>query len=226
MNNIPSGANAVNGPAFNTGTVPVDILTRGDNPSDFADDSRDDAATLDLVITSACDVVPEEMQWLWYPYLPLGKLCLLGGDPGLGKTFAALAMASAYSRGKWPFLTSGKPSETEPGQTLFCGSEDGVADTLTPRLIALGADLRRVKFFEGRRDKKGNVNRVLLDQEPELISACKQCRAKLLIFDPFQRFLPPKAKMNEMETVSPVVSALMRVAQKTGATVLLLGHLN
>lgn len=179
-----------------------------------------------LVLTCANQITPEVVSWLWYPYLPLGKLCLLGGDPGLGKTWVALGLAAAYSRGRWPFLADGPPSELEPGQTVFCASEDGMADTLIPRLKGMGADLDRVVFLEGKKDTKGNLERVVLNEEDILVRAIEQCHAKLLIFDPFQRFLPPKTKMNEMETVSPVVSALMRVAARTSATVLLLGHLN
>ena len=179
-----------------------------------------------LVLTCASQVIPEVVSWLWYPYLPLSKLCLLGGDPGLGKTWVALGLAAAYSRGVWPFYHDGAPSETEPGQTLFCASEDGMADTLTPRLLAMGADLDRIVFLEGKRNGKGHLQRIVLNEEDILVDAMTQCHAKLLIFDPFQRFLPAKTKMNEMETVSPVVSALMRVAERTQATVLLLGHLN
>jgi RecA-family ATPase len=90
----------------------------------------------------------------------------------------------------------------------------------------MGADLDRIVFLEGKKDKKGALQRIVLNEEDILTDAIAQCKAKLLIFDPFQRFLPPKTKMNEMETVSPVVTSLMRIAQQTGCTVLLLGHLN
>jgi RecA-family ATPase len=179
-----------------------------------------------VVMTCASMIQPEVVNWLWYPYLPKGKLCLLGGDPGLGKTWVALALAAAYSRGRWPFVTDGPSSELEPGQTLFCASEDGMADTLIPRLRGMGADLDRVVFLEGKKDKKGDLQRIVMNEEEILTYAITECKAKLIIFDPFQRFLPPKTKMNEMETVSPVVRALIRVAEKTQATVLLLGHLN
>jgi RecA-family ATPase len=90
----------------------------------------------------------------------------------------------------------------------------------------MGADLDRVVFLEGKKDKKGDLQRIVMNEEEILTYAITECKAKLIIFDPFQRFLPPKTKMNEMETVSPVVRALIRVAEKTQATVLLLGHLN
>lgn len=202
-------------------------MTANGTTADFVGDGREPPyfSPYDLLLTPANTVIPEEVRWLWYPYLPLGKLCLLGGDPGLGKTWIALGIAAAYSRGQWPFLDPSQPSEVEPGQTLYCASEDGTADTLVPRLKTMGADLDRIIFHNGWRDKKG-IHRISLNEESQLIESIHRVHAKLLIFDPFQRFLPPKTKMNEMETVSPVVQSLMTVAEKSGCTVLLLGHLN
>lgn len=196
--------------------------------ADFIGDGREPPyrSPYDLLLTPANTVTPEDVHWLWYPYLPLGKLCLLGGDPGLGKTWIALGIAAAYSRGQWPFVDPLQPSEQEPGQTLYCASEDGQADTLVPRLKTMGADLDRVIFLEGQKDKKGRLHRIALNEENILVDAIRQTEAKLIIFDPFQRFLPAKTKMNEMETVSPVVTSLMAIAEKSGCTVLLLGHLN
>lgn len=195
---------------------------------DMVKQEREDVPKDDpsLVITSADQVPKEEVKWLWYPYLPQGKLCLLGGDPGQGKTFVALAIASSFSRGKWPFVIEGQPSQTVAGNTLYCVSEDGVGDTLVKRLDDMGANLKRIKFFEGKRTAKTGVRRVLMNEAELMIKAIEQSGAQLVIFDPLQRFLPGTTKMNDMESVSQVVSTLIQIGQQTGATIVLLGHLN
>lgn len=178
------------------------------------------------LLKEASQVVPESISWLWYPYLPLGKLCLLGGDPGMGKTWVALAIAAAYSLGQWPIFDAAKESQHEAGRTIFFGSEDGVEDTLVPRLVALGANLSMIAFAGDKVDWMGRTHRVLLDDRTALSSLIQDAHARLVIFDPFQGFLPHKTEMNKMETVRPVVDSLIQTAKETGCCVLLLGHLN
>jgi hypothetical protein len=178
------------------------------------------------VILCAKDVTPEEVDWLWYPYLPRRKIGLLGGDAGLGKTWLALSFASSNSLGHWPFYFTGKESLREPSNTVFFSTEDGVADTLVPRLISLGADLNRIFFVEGKKDWKGTLHRVVLNDASIITRSIKAHNATLAVFDPFQGFLPPKTKMNEMETVRPVLSSLIQTAHEADCFLLLVGHLN
>jgi RecA-family ATPase len=204
-----------------------ETLDRLDNEDMIALEREEiDAPDQTLIITPADEVPKEEVQWLWYPYLPLGKLCLLGGDPGTGKTYVALSLATSFSRGKWPFLVEGQPSQTTAGNTLYCFSEDGIGDTLVQRLDDMGANLKRIKFFEGKKMGKPGLRRVLMNEEALMVKAITQAEARLVIFDPFQRFLPGDTKINDMESVSQVVWILIQIAKQTGATVLLLGHLN
>ena len=92
-------------------------------------------------ITNLEDVEPQEVQFLWPPYIPYGKLTILEGDPGLGKTFFSLFLCSAISTGGLLPDQEGQPSiKINKGRVLFMTAEDGLADTVVPRLQKMGAD--------------------------------------------------------------------------------------
>jgi hypothetical protein len=182
-----------------------------------------------LVVRCAKDIEPEEITYLWYPYLPLAKVGLLGGDSGAGKSYLTAALATAHSLGRWPFSLGGKASKEsrrEPGHTLILSCEDGVADTYIPRLMNLGADRSYIHFIEGKKDWKGQLHRVLLNDKDLLLQAIHDYTAHLVIFDPLQSFLPPHTEMNKMETVRPIVDSLTEAARTSLCHILLLGHLS
>ncbi len=90
------------------------------------------------------DIQAEEVKWLWYPYIPYGKITILQGDPGCGKTMAVLSLAALLSKGEsLPF----EESTREPINILYQTSEDGIADTIKPRLESAGANCTRIKII-------------------------------------------------------------------------------
>lgn len=100
-----------------------------------------------VVLTNATEIKPEPIRWLWKHWLALGKLEILAGAPGQGKTTIALALAATVSSGgTWP-----DGSRCEPGSVLVWSGEDDPADTLLPRLLAAGADPARCYFVKGTR---------------------------------------------------------------------------
>lgn len=102
------------------------------------------------MLTRLADVEPQDVAWLWHPYIPLGKLTLLEGDPGLGKTFLALTLAAIITKGyPFPGQDGGMGGAREPENVLYMSAEDGLADTLRPRLDAAGADVSRVHALTG-----------------------------------------------------------------------------
>jgi hypothetical protein len=154
------------------------------------------------VIRCAKDIEPELVNYLWYPYLPLGKVGLVGGNSGDGKTYLTAAITTALYQGQWPFFLNGKESFSKPGHTLIFSAEDGVEDTYIPRLINLGADRSNVHFVDGKKDWKGNLHRVVLNDKGIITRCIKDHQAKLVIFDPLQSFLPPKTKMVSVQVVT------------------------
>ncbi len=96
------------------------------------------------------DVEPEEVRWLWEPYIPHGKLTLLEGDSGLGKTWLALSLAAIVSRGRPLPGQDGKPDQSRsPANVLYMTAEDGLGDTLRPRLDRAEADVGRIFVLDG-----------------------------------------------------------------------------
>ncbi|MFM0002742.1 AAA family ATPase [Paraburkholderia dipogonis] len=106
------------------------------------------------LLTRASDIVPESIRWLWPDWLPEGKLTLLAGSPGTGKTTLALALSATVSRGgKWPDGTVCNRT----GDVLIWSGEDNPADTIVPRLMAAGADMHRIHIVTGSTDANGEI---------------------------------------------------------------------
>ncbi|MCB4788214.1 AAA family ATPase [Delftia sp. Lp-1] len=106
-----------------------------------------------VVLTCGTDLNPEPVRWLWQHWLALGKLHILAGAPGQGKTTLALTMAATVTiGGQWPDKT-----RCDAGNVLIWSGEDDPADTLLPRLLAAGAERARCFFIEGARTPEGEV---------------------------------------------------------------------
>ena len=108
-----------------------------------------DAEIVNLV--TASEIIPESIDWLWEGWLAAGKMHLIGGTPGTGKTTICLSLAAIISSGgKWP-----DGSQAEAGSVIIWSGEDDPKDTLVPRLMASGADCGRVHFVESVSSSKG-----------------------------------------------------------------------
>jgi len=169
----------------------------------------------ELEIIRMSEIQMREVEWLWYPYIPFGKLTIIQGDPGEGKTTFALRLAAACSTG-----TAMPGMELlSPFNVIYQSAEDGLEDTIKPRLTEAGADQERV--INIREDKKSLH---LLDSRIE--KAILQCDAKLLILDPLQGYLGERIDMNRANEIREVMKAIGQVAQRTGCAIVLVGHLN
>jgi hypothetical protein len=162
-------------------------------------------------------VAPEEVQWLWYPRLPQGKLVLWEGDPDVGKTTVAFDLAARVSRGTHMPGTTGEQS---PRGVVVLSAEDGLADTVVPRLHAAGADLRRI--VSERFERWPSLDADGLDHIRRLI---ERVDARLVILDPMAAFIPDPIDTYRDHRVRRLLAPLMRLAEETGATIVLLRHL-
>ena len=169
--------------------------------------------TVKIIRMSDVELTP--VDWLWKPYLPFGKLSVLQGNPGEGKTYFAMHLAAACTNGKLlPNM-----ERMEPFNVIYQTAEDGLGDTVKPRLIEAGADLDRVLVIDD-----SDVQLTLSDERIE--KAIIENNARLVIIDPIQAYLGADVDMNRANEVRPIFMRLGQVAQRTGCAILLIGHLN
>ena len=169
----------------------------------------------ELKLISLEVVAVEPVRWLWYPYIPLGKLTILHGDPGEGKTTLALWIAAACSRGQ--ALPGGETGE--PLTVLYQTAEDGLGDTIKPRLLESQADLHHIYTID-----ETDFPLSMLDHR--IGEAIQDTHAQLMILDPMQAYLGEKVDMNRANEVRTVMKGLTKVANQTGCAIVLVGHLN
>ena len=168
--------------------------------------------TVKIIRMSDVELTPVE--WLWKPYLPFGKLSVLQGNPGEGKTYFAMHLAAACTNGKLlPNM-----ERMEPFNVIYQTAEDGLGDTVKPRLIEAGADLDRVLVID--------------DSEVQLTLRMNELKKPSSRTTPDwssstdPAYLGADVDMNRANEVRPIFMRLGQVAQRTGCAILLIGHLN
>ena len=169
-----------------------------------------------LKIINMSDVESKEISWLWYPFIPYGKLTIIQGDPGEGKTTLVLNIAAVLSKGQ------GLDEYMNPEQPLhiiYQTAEDGLADTVKPRLEKAQADCNNIFVID-----ETDVSLSMLDERIE--QAILKEKAKLMILDPIQAYLGARMDMNRANEARDMTKHLGQVAERTGCAIVLIGHMN
>ena len=163
------------------------------------------------------DVVSKEVEWLWYPYIPYGKITIIEGDPGEGKTTLVLKLAAALSRGL-P-LPCDDDKEYEPIHIIYQTAEDGIEDMIKPRLEKAGADCSMIRVID-ETDKELSMTDDRLEQ------AIIETKARLIILDPIQAYIGATVDMHRANEIRPVLKHLGIIAEKHNCAIILIGHMN
>jgi hypothetical protein len=176
------------------------------------------------VLTRLSDVKPEPISWFWHNRIPLGKITILDGDPGLGKSLVSLDFtARGTTHRPMPDGTFG--DLTEPAGVVILSVEDDLADTIRPRLDAAGADVSRVVHLTAVKDADDERLPDLRDLGP-IRSAITEINAKLVIVDPLMAYVPSKVDSHRDQDIRRVLAPLAALASETGVAVLVIRHLN
>ena len=161
------------------------------------------------------DIEQTSVEWLWFPYIPFGKLTIIQGNPGEGKTYFAMMLTAACTNRKlFPNM-----EDIEPFNVIYQTAEDGMGDTIRPRLVEAGADLSRVMVIDDSEE-------VLTLSDDRIEKAVRQNHVRLVIIDPVQAFIGADVDMNRANEVRPVFRKLGMIAEKTSCAIVLIGHLN
>ena len=161
-------------------------------------------------------VTSQEVEWLWYPFIPYGRITVIQGDPGEGKTTFVLHLAARLSTGQpLPECETALP----PHNVIYQSTEDGIADTIKPRLMNAGADCERIAFIDD------STHPLTLGDE-RLEQAIQESGARLLALDPLQAFVGANADMHRADDMRPLLHKLAGIAERTRCAVVIIGHMN
>jgi hypothetical protein len=209
----------------------ADLLTHSEplHPDDNGSQSSAAAGALPAsggILVS--EVETERVTWLWRGWLALGKLSVLDGDPGLGKSAVVLDIAARLSTGR-PF-PDGSECEAGAGGVVILSAEDGLADTIKPRLEAADADTSRISslgtVWEGKGGRRHERALSLPEDIPLIEREVRRVEAKLVIVDPLMAFLPKKIDAHKDQDVRRALAPFASMAERTGVALQVVRHLS
>ena len=170
-----------------------------------------------LEITKASEVKVKSVEWLWYPYIPYGKVTVIQGEAGDGKSTFILKLAAMLTRGEPMPFTDGEGAE--PVNVIYQSTEDDADDTIVPRFIAAGGDTDRLLFISEK-------ERYLSFSDERLLEAIRQTEAKLIILDPLSAYIGETTSINSANEVRRQFRPLIDIAKEQGCAIVIVHHMN
>ena len=168
-----------------------------------------------LKLINMRDVKIESVEWLFYPFIPCGKITIIQGDPGEGKTTLVLQIIARLTKGERIMEEEAKA----PINVIYQTAEDGLGDTIKPRLLSADADCSRVLVIDDK-------DIPLTMRDSRLEQAIIETKAKLVVLDPIQGFLGANVDMHRANEIRPVMKHISELAEKYRCAVVLIGHMN
>ena len=168
----------------------------------------------------------EKIDWLLYPFIPFGKATIVQGDPGEGKTTMVLQIIAKLTKGQAVLPSDSdesaleeKTMDLEPVNVIYQTAEDGLGDTIKPRLLSAGADCSRVMVIDDN-------DQALTMMDARLEEAIIKTKARLVVLDPIQGFLGAAVDMHRANEIRPLMKRIAVLAEKYHCAIILIGHMN
>lgn len=161
-------------------------------------------------------VTQRKVEWLWYPYIPYGKLTILQGDPGEGKSTFMINIAALLTRGKK--MPDGYRIP-EPQSVVYQTAEDNLSDTVKPRMVAAGADCNRIAYIV-------DEDMPLTLEDARIEKVIQETQARLFILDPLQAYLSQDSDMFSAGRMRQQLKRLADIASKHKCAIVVIGHMN
>ena len=187
-------------------------------------DNRRNEPNLKLINMEQVEI--EKIDWLLYPFIPFGKVTIVQGDPGEGKTTMVLQIIAKLTKGEAVLPSGsdepaleGKTMALEPVNVIYQTAEDGLGDTIKPRLLSAGADCSRVMVID-------DDDQALTMMDARLEEAIIKTNARLVVLDPIQGFLGTAVDMHRANEIRPLMKRVAVLAEKYHCAIILIGHMN
>ena len=178
----------------------------------------------DLTLVTVAKAERRLVEWVWFGWLPAGKLIILDGDPDAGKSTMTLDLAARITRGD--AMPDGAPGVSQPGHVLLLSGEDDLEDTIVWRLLAAGADLDRVHHLQCALDGDGEELPVTLPRDVRIIGEqISRLDVRLVIVDVLDEYLDDRVDSHKNQAVRRALAPVRAVAARTGAAFIMLRHM-